>query len=231
MQFFFHVQESSVPQKKNQIIRNLAQLDPVGTLLLTSGVISYILALQYGGQKYSWSSAQVIGLLATSATIIVVLFPIWERLQGDRAIIPGRLIRTRAAWASSAFACFFFGCYFILLYYLPIYFQSVRDRTATQSGVQNLPLIISVAVCTILSGALTSVTGTATPLAVLGSAILVIASGLVYTLSPNSPASQTIGYQILCGIGAGIAFQLPIIIGQGHTEKENMPSVTAIILC
>ena len=32
---------------------------------------------------------------------------------------------------------------FLLLYYLPIYFQAIKNSSPSESGVQNLPLILA----------------------------------------------------------------------------------------
>ena len=38
----------------------------------------------------------------------------------------------------------FAGGFFLLLYYLPIYFQSVDGVSASQSGINNIPLVLGV---------------------------------------------------------------------------------------
>ncbi len=44
-------------------------MDPVGTVLVMGAVISYLLALQYGGQTMPWRSSVVIGLLVGCGVI------------------------------------------------------------------------------------------------------------------------------------------------------------------
>ncbi|KAF3771094.1 MFS general substrate transporter [Cryphonectria parasitica EP155] len=205
------------------------QMDPVGVVLIMAAVISYILALQYGGQSHPWNSSVVIGLLV-GFVALVLAFAAWERFQKGRAMMPGRLIGNRVYLVSSLFAFFFAGAYFLIIYYLPIYFQSIDNVNPTQSGVRNLPLILAVTVATIVSGAVISSTGLGTPIMVFGCALAVAAAGLMYTLDIGTPAGKWIGYQILGGVGWGLAFQIPIITGQAVSPVEDLAEVTAIIL-
>jgi MFS family permease len=138
------------------------QMDPVGIMLAMACIISFILALQYGGQSYAWNSSQVIGLLVGFVLILVAL-GVWEYYQGEKGMLPFRLLKRRSVWAASAFQFFFAGCYFLLLYYLPIYFQSIKDVDAIQSGVDNLPLVIAGCLAIITGGIVVTKTQHAMP--------------------------------------------------------------------
>lgn len=208
----------------------LVQMDPVGVVLVMGAVISYILALQYGGQSHAWDSSVVVGLLV-GFVLILLAFAAWEYLQGDRAMIPLRLIGDRTNLVASLFAFLFAGAYFLIVYYLPIYFQSIDNVNPTQSGVRNLPLILAVTVATVSSGVFISSTGIAAPVTVFGSALAVVAAGLIYTFDIGTPTGKWIGYQILGGFGWGLSFQIPIITGQATSALEDLSEVTAIILC
>jgi riboflavin transporter FmnP len=60
-------------------------------------LISFILAMQYGGQTKPWKSSVVIGLLVGSA-LMTIAFVILEVFQGERAMIVPRLIKQRSVW-------------------------------------------------------------------------------------------------------------------------------------
>jgi MFS transporter, DHA2 family, glioxin efflux transporter len=66
---------------------------------------------------------------------------------------------------------------------------------------------------------------------ILGAVITSVGGGLLYTLDIGSPSSHWIGYQILAGIGLGICFQTPIMVGQALAEAEDVATVTAILMC
>ena len=205
-------------------------MDPVGIVLVMGGIISYTLALQYGGVAEAWNSSHVIGLLVGFVAIFFVFIG-WEYYQGERATITPRLFKQRHVWASSFTAIFLAGSYFLIIYYLPIYFQSIDGVDPTQSGVRNLPLIIAVTIATIASGASISQTGMATPVMVGGAAVATIATGLIYTLDIGSSSGKWIGYQVLAGLGYGVAFQVPMILAQALSKPEDLAATTAIVMC
>ncbi|KAK4191252.1 major facilitator superfamily domain-containing protein [Podospora australis] len=207
----------------------ILQMDPLGTAIIMGGVITYILALQYGGQTEAWSDPDVIGLLV-GFILIFILFGVWEWYNGERSMVVPRLFRRRAVWVCSLYSLLFAGSYFVVIYYLPIYFQAIDNTSPTESGVRNLPLILSVTVATIIGGAAVSATGYATPLAVGGAAIATIAAGLLYTLDIGTGTAKWVGYQILGGIAWGAAFQIPIIVSQATAAPEDLSSITAIVL-
>ena len=83
----------------------------------------------------------------------------------------------------------------------------------------------------IVSSGSVTFTGIATPLLILGSVLATIGAGLLYTLDIGTGSAHWIGYQVLAGLGWGAGFQIPIIIGQGTADSEDIAPVTAIIVC
>jgi uncharacterized membrane protein len=57
----------------------------VGTGLMLACVTCFIPAMQYAGQRYSWASSVVIGLLVGFVLILAVLVA-WELYMGERAM-------------------------------------------------------------------------------------------------------------------------------------------------
>jgi hypothetical protein len=83
----------------------------------------------------------------------------------------------------------------------------------------------------IISGGMLTVLGHFAPFLILGAVITCIGGGLLYTLDVGSPATHWIGYQVLAGIGLGVCFQTPIMVGQALAEPEDVATVTAILMC
>lgn len=89
--FFFFKPPLSAKPVQVTLREKLLQLDLVGAALMMSLLISYILALQYGGQTYPWNSGVVIGLLVGFIAILTV-FVGWEIYQKEYAMIVPRLV-------------------------------------------------------------------------------------------------------------------------------------------
>lgn len=226
---FFHPL-STARAERSTFKEKLLQMDLVGILLAMGTILSFILALQYGGQTHPWGSGTVIGLLV-GFIAIGVLFVIWEYLQDERAMIPRRLITQRVYLVEALCYPFILGPYYLVVYYLPIYFQSIDNASPVSSGVRNLPLIISFTIATIISGGIITFTGYATPIKIVGAAIAVIGSGLLYNLEIDTKTGEWIGYQIVGGFGWGLIAQIPIITVQATASPKDMATTTAIMLC
>lgn len=207
----------------------LLQMDPLGTALIMGFIISFLLALQYGGIQHPWSSSVVIGLFAGSG-LMLAAFVALELFQGERSMIAPRLLNDRTLYISSSYAFLFAGGFFVLIYYLPIYFQSIHNVSPIMSGVRNLPFIIAVTIATIVSGASITNTGIYAPILVASAAIATVAAGLIYTLDIGTGSGKWIGYQVLAGLAWGAGLQVPMIGTQGTSRELDLASKTAILL-
>jgi hypothetical protein len=138
---------------KQTAMQRLRRLDLIGFGLFTPTIIMFVLALQWGGTKYAWDSATIIGLLCGAGGNLIV-FLAWERHVGDDAMIPLALVRRRAIWSSCLNTAGFIGCAFTTVYYFPIWFQAVKGASPTASGVDMVPLIALEMATTVITGAL-----------------------------------------------------------------------------
>lgn len=227
--FTFHTPPEASP-KKEPLLSKIWGLDLIGAVLVAAAIICFILAMQYGGQSMPWRSATVIGLLVGSVAITAV-FAAWQIRQGDKAMIPPRILTKRHIWPTVLFQAFFAGAYFISLYYLPIYFQSVDGVSPIQSGVRNLPLVATGSVFMIIAGQIVSRTGRMAPNMVIGSAAATIAYGLYNTFGEHGITGQWVGYQILSGAATGATFQMAVLTVQAHSEPAEMAMATSINFC
>ena len=136
------------------VIRTLpAKLDLIGFALFAPAAIQLLLALQYGGIKFAWNSAQIIGLFCGAGGTFIV-FLAWDYYKGDAAMIPFSMVRKKIVWASCLTYGFFLGQLFCVSYYLPIYFQGVKGASPTMSGVYVLPSVLSHVFAAMASGML-----------------------------------------------------------------------------
>lgn len=117
------------------------QLDLVGFILFAPAAIQLLLALQYGGNEYPWSSPTIIGLFCGAGCTFIV-FLVWEYLKGTDAMIPFKILSNRVVYCS----CLNFGFLMSLIickdYYVPIYFQAVKGASPLFSGLFRLPTMV-----------------------------------------------------------------------------------------
>jgi hypothetical protein len=135
----------------------IPDLDLVGFLIFSPASIMFLMALQFGsGETYAWNSATIIGLFV-GAGLMGIIFVFWERRMGDRAMLPGSLLKQRIVLVSALYGLCIIGCMITASNWIPTYFQAVRGDTPTLSGVHVLPGILSQLFCVVTSGALSTV--------------------------------------------------------------------------
>lgn len=227
---FFFEHHSTTHSAKVDWTEKLLQMDPIGIILVMGAAVTYVLAMQSGGQTKPWASTEVIGLLV-GCCLITVVFVFWEMLNSSRAMVEPRLLKMRFMWMNAGYAFFVVPAFFTIVYFLPIYFQSIDNVSPIMSAVRNLPLVISAILGSIIVGGTITKTGITTPLLVAGAVLGVVSCGLLYTLDIGSGLGKEIGFQIITGATYGGAFQIPIIRVQGTAPSEDLSAATAIMMC
>ena len=112
-----------------------------------------LLAVEWGGVTYAWSSANVIGLLC-GAVVIIIIFFVWEGRRGDTAMIPFFLLKNRVVICACLTMTLSQGSLMVVTYYIPLWFQVVKDASPTMGGVYYLPSVGSQVIGSIMTGAL-----------------------------------------------------------------------------
>lgn len=115
------------------------------------------------------------------------------------------------------------------VYYLPILFQSALGVTAVQSGIRILPYLMTLLIAPLMSGSLIALVGYYFPFMWIGSALMTIGSGLLFTLAPTDSTGHWIGYQFLAAFGAGICRQIPFSAVPLVLAKDDLPVASALV--
>lgn len=72
----------------------LKRIDFIGAILLALAIVSFLLALSFGGQKFVWLSVPVLGLFASSIALGIV-FVFYELRYPVEPVFPPSLIVKR----------------------------------------------------------------------------------------------------------------------------------------
>lgn len=118
-------------------------------------MICLLLALEWGGSQYAWSSWRIILLLCVFAVATVT----WAFVQwclGDDATVPVRIVRNRSVAGALWFAFFIVGAIYGITQYVPIWFQAVKNLSAYQSGVDFIAVTAAMILAGMMSGFLVS---------------------------------------------------------------------------
>jgi hypothetical protein len=98
-------------------MNKVKRMDPLGIMLFIPGIISILLALQWGGTKYEWASVRII--------VLFVLFSIFslawcyvQHWKQEEATVPPRLLMNRNILGAVIHATFLGGSFFVFGYYV-----------------------------------------------------------------------------------------------------------------
>lgn len=101
------------------LVQKMKHLDIIGILLFIPSVLMLLLAVQWGGHRYAWKSATIIGLFIGAGGMIIV-FGAWEWRQQEEASIPPRIIRNKNLLFAALLSLVVVGSMNLVVYYMPI---------------------------------------------------------------------------------------------------------------
>ncbi|KAH8806146.1 putative efflux pump antibiotic resistance protein [Xylogone sp. PMI_703] len=222
---FFSISHLRHPEKAHLNRKErLEHIDWIGLATELPLTACLVLGLQWARTLYPWANWRIILLLTLTGALLGIFF-FAEYKAGDRSLISLKMLRQRTV----AFARLTTFCNFAAMgHFLPLYFQAVRGASTLASGLMYLPMALSMSIFALLGGPITTYIGYYSPTLATSSVLTVIGTGLITTLRPDSPAAKWISYQIIYGIGIGLAFQPPFIAVQTVLGNSTVP--TALVL-
>ncbi|RYP81618.1 hypothetical protein DL769_001919 [Monosporascus sp. CRB-8-3] len=226
--FFFSPPKQTTTHKEEALMARIDRFDPIGSVIFIPAIVCLLLALQWGGTTYPWNDSRVIALFVVSGVLLFVFLGVqlWKQ---DNATVPPRIVKKRTVWASALYAFTLGSSQFIMIYYVPIWFQAVQGVSAIESGIRNLPLLISSVVLALICGVMVTVLGYYTPFMLLGTIMMSAGAGLISTWQPETGSPSWIGYQILFGAGFGMGLQQPMVAVQTVLDITDIPIGAALV--
>ncbi|KAK0390739.1 hypothetical protein NLU13_0242 [Sarocladium strictum] len=210
-------------QSSESLRRRFQEFDPIGTCLLTPGLILLLLALQWGGEDNSWGTPKVLGTLIPGL-VLLVAFAASQFWAGDDGTVPPRLIRKRSIAAAGVSSLGFGSALIIVTFYLPIWYQAIQGLSAVDAGIRMLAYFLTTVVFVIASGFAVTKLGYYTPWLMGGTAIMAVGCGLLATLRVNTSDATAIGFQVLFGAGMGLSLTQAINAVQTVLPREDIPT-------
>ena len=197
---FLHVKHDTTITFKQKI----KKIDFTSNLLLVTSVTSVLIALTYGGTRFSWSSWRVILPLVLGLAGIIG-FGFFEASKFVKEpTLPPHLLRNRTT-ATALFLTFIHALFsFWIIYLLPVYFQGVLLKSTTRSGVLLLPTVITIVPGGLVSGTILSKFGRYKPIHIAGFSLMTLGIGLFILLNQYSGVAVYVVVQIIAGIGSGL---------------------------
>ncbi|KAF1951583.1 MFS general substrate transporter [Byssothecium circinans] len=208
--------------EQDPVIERIKRLDLIGAAMFIPAVIMLLMALQWGGLTYPWSSARIIGLLV-GGFIIMIIFSTWQYRAGNAAMIPPSILTQRSVFWACLCAMFGMGAQTMIGLWLPEWFQVIKGESPIESGVHLLPTMAGQCISALVSGILITKLGYYNPWILLGTAMMSVGCGLYTTMEVQSGMAEWIGYQALYGLGSGMFITGPLLAIQGVLTPEETP--------
>jgi MFS family permease len=119
----------------------------------------------------------------------------------------------------------------ILTYYLPLWYQATKGVSATKSGLDILPYMMSTVIVAGIAGGVISTTGRYWPFLLVSPMLLSVGAGLLYTVGSSTSNGALIGFQIIYGIGVGGAMQNTVMAIQSEwaDDEAKVPQATSLV--
>lgn len=181
------------------------KLDLVGTPLFVGSIACLLLAMQWGGSKYAWSSGRIITLFIVFAVTFIAFIAV-QYLMPKSAQLPLRLFKNRTVVSGTWFGFCVGGAMNILVYYTAVWLQAIKNTTAIRSGVLTIPMIACMVVGSVTAGAIAQRTGWLNPWAIGGACLMPLGAGLLYLLEPTSNLGLFQVF-VIFGLGLGMCMQ------------------------
>jgi EmrB/QacA subfamily drug resistance transporter len=212
---------------------SIRDLDYVGIVLFTAGVVPFMLGLtnkgnvNSSGQLANWSDPNVGGLIIVGLVILAVF--LFAESRAKEPILPLDLFRDRD-YAVSMAAVFAFGiAMFAAVIFMPRFYQTVRGISATASGYYIWPLLVGLMGGSIGTGLLISRLGRYKWLMTGGAVVMLIGGFLMTHLTAGVSDWELWAWMLVLGFGIGPAMAGFTVVVQNSVPVSRLGVATSTL--
>ena len=200
-------------------------LDASGAALLAGATSALLLTCVWGGERYAWASAPILGLIGAAVVLSGALLA-RERRAAD-PIVPFHLLRTRAVAVASSALFLGTAALFSITVFVPLFLETTTGASPTQAGLLLVPAMLGIAVSTTFSGRSIARTGRYKRFPLAGLALMTAALALLAALA-SEPSRIATGIGLaLFGLGFGMVTQVLVVAVQNSVDRRELGVATA----
>jgi EmrB/QacA subfamily drug resistance transporter len=212
---------------------SIRDLDYLGIVLFTAGVVPFMLGLSNKGnvsstgQLANWTDRDVGGYIVLGLAVLAVF--LFFEARAKEPILPLDLFKGRD-YAVSMAAVFVFGiAMFAAVIFMPRFYQTVRGISATASGYYIWPLLVGLMGGSIGAGQLISRVGRYKWIMVGGAAVLLIGGFLLTHLTAGVSDWELWLWMLLLGLGIGPAMAGYTVVVQNLVPMNRLGVATSTL--
>jgi len=179
------------------------KIDIAGAVLMMGAATALLLALTWGGTRYSWLSGEIVALVAAAAALSAIF--IWWVLRVPEPFLPVAVLNNPVMRAGSLTSACAQGVSIGLTIFVPIYYELVHGLSASVSGLALIPIMMMITPGSFMSSRamlyMTHYKRVPIALLILG----VVALGWL-ALYPLMPLWGVVVVMCMVGLGAGSSY-------------------------
>ena len=177
-------------------------IDPVGLLLVTSGLFCVVMGL-IEGPSQGWGSGLIVGLFVGGAVLLVVFLAYETR--APEPLLPLALFRKPSFSTACGSACLLGFVIVGVMFFMAQYFQGVQGSSALGAGLRLLPLTLGIFIMSPPAARLTGRLGPRPPV-VVGAIVVAVGFLLLTGITPATSYADSWWRLALVGLGIGCMF-------------------------
>ncbi|KAA8651074.1 hypothetical protein EYZ11_012639 [Aspergillus tanneri] len=214
---------------KTPTLERIKKLDLVGSSILMGAFAAGVIGVNFAGAMYPWSAPGIIVALVLGG-VLFILFGIQQTYciftTESTRLFPVELVEWRRPLMNLLFICGSCAgvCVTVPTYIIPLYFQFTASDESLQSGVRLLPFVCLLVFSCVIGGFLTSRIGYYIPWYIMGGALCLVGSALMYAVKATTSAGTIYGFSALIGLGSGMYLQLGHAVAQAKVAAEKVPA-------
>lgn len=194
------------------------------TIVIGYGCVLYAASIV---NHYGWLSVPVLTFLAV-AVVALSVFAVYDLKYARDPLLELSLYKNpiflRANLVGYVAVIALFGAEFLM----PVYLQSLRGRTAMQTGIILLPIAATTGLINLIVGGIYDKIGPRL-LVITGAGILLINTWQFAGLSSSTPISQIVVLLVLRGLAISLIMQPTYTTALGIVPKENVPRGSSLV--
>ncbi|KAJ2257343.1 hypothetical protein GGI13_000932 [Coemansia sp. RSA 455] len=218
-----------LPRPRGSFRDKLRRVDFAGMAVLVAGIVMALLALNFGGAAYAWSSPTVLCLLIFGIATVGAFVVIEWKVPAE-PIMPLRLFRSRNVGLVLVMQLFVGAVMFGPTFYIPIYFSVVHNSSAIAAGLHLLPYILPITIFSTIAGFVVAKTGRYRELIWLGGSIATVGAGLFVLMDETTTTGKSIGLILCGGAGMGLILQPMLLALQTAIQPRDMATGTTLFV-
>jgi EmrB/QacA subfamily drug resistance transporter len=210
------------------VVRREVHIDYLGATLIVGGVSMLLVWVSLAGNDFAWISGTSAALVLAGLAVIAAAIWVVMRVAVE-PLIPMRLFRDRttslATGASGLIGLAMFGS----TVYLSQYFQLSRGMSPTEAGLMSMPMVLGLALSSMVTGRIISQTGTWKRFLVGGMVVVIAGLAMLATVDEATTLWHIGVYMAVLGIGLGATMQNLVLAVQNNTTQADLGAASSVV--